>query len=136
MNLREADFERARNTSQWRPRRPENVSWLSSGLERFHLTLFYVENLGWIRFLTRIYMWGGDSPSSRGLLRRGRGRSSGRDLQFLPDLNLVGVAQSIPVCIKDLHVIVGRTVELFADSRQRVSGLDRVGPEIGGFWLR
>jgi hypothetical protein len=53
-----------------------------------------------------------------------RGR---RDFQLLPNLDLIGIFQLIRVGIEDSHVVRRVSVELLADLRKSISGLNGVG---------
>ena len=52
-----------------------------------------------------------------------RGR---RNLQHLPRLDLVRIAEHVLVCVEDVHVRIRVAERLLGDLAQRVAGLDRL----------
>ncbi len=50
-----------------------------------------------------------------------RSSSIGRDGQLLPNLNLVGVLELVPVGIENPHVLIRVSIKLFADLREIIS---------------
>src|SRR5260370_29764608 len=51
-----------------------------------------------------------------------------RNHQFLSGIDRVRILQDIPICIEDLRVLIGVTVELAPDFGKSISGFDRIVP--------